>query len=405
MPAKNTFSMSITTTQTNRLFDPEDLKTAFSTKSDEELKLAYFLFRMMGKPSLVKLGGIATIWALKLRLPIKGLIKGTIYRHFCGGETAQQAQRAIRRMANARVHTVLDYAAEAQEDEPGFDFVLDEIMRNIRLAKVTGEIPYISVKLTGIGSRNIFRKLQGQEALTPNEQIAFARTERRLDMICKAAAEANITVYLDAEESWLQQPMDELAEKMMLRYNERRAVVFNTLQMYRTDRVAYLTDLIKRSEGYDVVLGIKIVRGAYLEKEQERAAAHNYPSPVFTVKADTDRNFDKAIDICLQHLHRVELCAATHNEASTRYLVNQINGQGIADHQNRIHFSQLYGMSDNLTFNLASAGFNASKYLPYGDVATTLPYLIRRAEENTSIAGQMGRELSLLEAEMKRRGL
>jgi proline dehydrogenase len=192
---------------------------------------------------------------------------------------------------------------------------------------------------------------------------------------------------------------------MMLRYNERRAVVFNTLQMYRTDRVAYLTDLLKRSEGYDVILGIKIVRGAYIEKEQERAAELGYASPVFHIKGDTDRSFDKAIDICLQNLHRVELCAATHNEASTRYLVNQINRRGIADHRKCIHFSQLYGMSDNLTYNLASAGFNASKYLPYGDVATTLPYMIRRAEENTSIAGQMGRELSLLEAEMKRRKL
>ncbi|WP_040574537.1 proline dehydrogenase family protein [Pontibacter sp. BAB1700] len=397
--------MGVTTIQPTTLFDPEDLKIAFSNKTDEELKLAHFLFRMMGKPTLVKLGGIATVWALKLGLPIKGLVKNTIYRHFCGGETAQQAQLAIRRMAKAKVYTVLDYAAEAKEDEDGFDYVLDEIMRNIRLAKVTGEIPYISVKLTGIGSRDIFQKLQEGELLTAEETAAFQRTENRLDLICKAAFEANITVYIDAEESWLQQAMDELAEKMMLRYNEHRAVVFNTLQMYRTDRIAYLTDLLKRSEGYDVVLGIKIVRGAYIEKEQERAAEYGYPSPVFSIKADTDHSFDKAIDICLQNLHRVELCAATHNEASTRYLVNQINRRGIADHRKCIYFSQLYGMSDNLTYNLASAGFNASKYLPYGDVATTLPYMIRRAEENTSIAGQMGRELSLLEAEMKRRGL
>ncbi|MCP2045529.1 proline dehydrogenase family protein [Pontibacter sp. HSC-36F09] len=397
--------MSTTTIQPTSTFDPNDLKIAFSNKTDKELKLAHFLFKMMGKPTLVKLGGLASVWALKLGLPIKGLVKGTIYSHFCGGETAQEAQRAIRRMANARVHTVLDYAAEAKEDEAGFDHVLDEIMRNIRLAKVTGEIPYISVKLTGLGSRDIFQKLQEGAPLTTEEQAAYQRTENRLNLICKTAYETNITVYLDAEESWLQQPMDELAEKMMLRYNERRAVVFNTLQMYRTDRIAYLTDLLKRSEGYDVILGIKIVRGAYIEKEQERAAEHGYPSPVFHIKADTDRSFDGAIDICLHNLHRVELCAATHNEASTRYLVNQINRQGIADHQKRIHFSQLYGMSDNLTYNLASAGFNVSKYLPYGDVATTLPYMIRRAEENTSIAGQMGRELSLLEAEMKRRGL
>lgn len=397
--------MNDTTLTPTRPFDPDNLEVAFSTRTNKELRLAHLLFRVMGKPSLVKLGGIATLWALKLRLPVKGLIRSTIYHHFCGGETAQEAQRAIRRLASVQVQTVLDYAAEAQEDEPGFDFVRDEIMRNIRLAKSTKEIAYISVKLTGIGPRDIFQKLQDLVPLTMAEQATFARTEMRLDMICKAAYEAGITVYIDAEECWLQQPMDELAEKMMLRYNERRAVVFNTLQMYRTDRIAYLNDLLKRSDGYDVVLGIKIVRGAYLEKEQERAAKQVYSSPVFIVKADTDRSFDKAIDICLDNLHRVELCAATHNEESTRYLTELINKRGIENHRERIHFSQLYGMSDNLTFNLAKAGFNASKYLPYGDVATALPYLIRRAEENTSIAGQMSRELTLLEAEMKRRKL
>ncbi|MDX5438542.1 MAG: proline dehydrogenase family protein, partial [Pontibacter sp.] len=308
----------------------------------------------------------------------------------------------VQKLTAARVQTVLDYAAEAQETEAGFDQVRDEILRNIKLAQ---DFSYISLKLSGIGHNKIYEKLHRRRELTQEEQSAYSRTKERLDQICQAAREANVTVYIDAEESWLQNPVDELAEEMMHRYNQDRAVVFNTLQMYRHDRIAYLTACLQRFEGKRVTLGIKLVRGAYLEKEQQRAEAHCYPCPVFSRKEDTDNSFNQAIDICLEHLHRVELCAATHNEKSVRYLTERIQQEGIKDHRQRIYFSQLYGMSDNLTFNLADAGYNASKYVPYGDVATAMPYLIRRAEENTSIAGQMSRELLLLQQEMQRRQL
>ncbi|MCX2739544.1 proline dehydrogenase family protein [Pontibacter anaerobius] len=386
-------------------FDPDNLQVTFCNKTDSEMKLAYWLFNMMGMPALVKAGGMATILALRLGLPIKPLIRNTLYRHFCGGETVQEAQQVVQKLAAARVQTVLDYAAEAQDTEPGFDAVRDEVLRNIALAGDTRGFSCISVKLTGIGHNSIYEKLHLKQNLSPEEQKAFARTEARLDEICRAAAEADITVYIDAEESWLQNPVDELAEEMMRRYNKERAVVFNTLQMYRTDRVAYLKACLRRFENEPVILGIKIVRGAYLEKEQNRAEAQGYPCPVFTRKADSDKSFNEAIDICLDNLHRVELCAATHNEQSITYLTKRIRQDNISNHRDRIHFSQLYGMSDNLTYNLAAAGYNASKYLPYGDVATAVPYLIRRAEENTSIAGQMGRELVLLQKEMRRRKL
>lgn len=386
-------------------FDATNLQVAFSSKSDKELKLAHWLLRIMKNPLLVKIGGILTVWALKLRLPINSLIRKTVYRHFCGGETAGEALQVVQKMADAQVQTVLDYAAEAQETEAGFDMVRDEILRNINLAHKTKSFSYISIKLTGIGHKHIFQKLNEEEPLTQQENAAFIRTENRLDAVCKAAAEADLTVYIDAEETWMQDPMDVLAEGMMRRYNTQRAVVFNTLQMYRTDRIDYLHDCLKRFKTEPVILGIKIVRGAYLEKEQQRAAKLGYPCPVFTQKEDTDRSFNHAIDICLENMDRLELCAATHNEFSTTYLTRRIQKGEIKDHFKRIHFSQLYGMSDNLTYNLADAGFNASKYLPYGDVATAVPYLIRRAEENTSIAGQTGRELYLLEQEMHRRRL
>lgn len=394
-----------TITDTPQQFRPDDLQIAFCTRTDKELKLAHQLYSLMRNPTLVKAGGAATNLALKLHLPIKGLIKKTAYKLFCGGETAREAQQVIQKLATARVQTVLDYAAEAQETEAGFDMVRDEILRNIQLAKDTKAFTYISVKLTGIGHKTIFQKLHYRETLTLQQKAAFARTAERLDTVCRAAEQAGITLYIDAEESWMQNPMDELAEEMMRRYNQHRAVVFNTLQMYRTDRVAYLQACLDRFEQETIVLGIKIVRGAYLEKEQGRAQKYGYPCPVFTQKADTDSSFNKAIDICLENIHRLELCAATHNEYNTTYLTRRIQEEGMKQYRHRIHFSQLYGMSDNLTFNLAAAGYNASKYLPYGDVATAVPYLIRRAEENTSIAGQMGRELQLLEQEIRRRKL
>ncbi|WP_239022932.1 proline dehydrogenase family protein [Pontibacter mangrovi] len=397
--------LAATTPHTPGQFDPENLQVTYCNKTDDEMKLAYWLFRMMGHPTLVKAGGFATTWALQLGLPIKWMIRNTVYRHFCGGESVQEAQKVIDKLAAAHVQTVLDYAAEAQNTEDGFNAVRDEVLQNIALAKEAKTFTFISVKLTGIGHNCIFEKLQGKQQLTPAEQEAHKRTRERLDSICKAAAEAGITVYIDAEECWMQAPMDDLAEDMMRRYNKDRAVVFNTLQMYRTDRVKYLKDCLHRFEGEPVILGIKLVRGAYLEKEQQRAKEKGYPCPVFHKKEDTDKSYNAAIDLCLEHLHRVELCAATHNEQSIKYLTQRIRQDGIADHRQRIHFSQLYGMSDNLTYNLANAGYSASKYLPYGKVDTAVPYLIRRAEENTSIAGQMGRELSLLQQEMRRRHL
>ncbi|GAA4442583.1 proline dehydrogenase family protein [Pontibacter saemangeumensis] len=386
-----------------RYFNPKNLQVTFSSKRDNELRLAHWMFRMMGKPAWAKAGGLATRWALRLGLPIQPLIRNTVYKHFCGGETAQEAQQVIAKLRASRVHTVLDYAAGSQKTEAGFDAVKEEILHNIQLARDTAAFSYISLKLTGIGHKAIFRKMQEAGVLLQEEKQALARTEARLDAICKAVAEAGLTLYVDAEESWLQDPIDAMVERMMLRYNHQRAVVFNTLQMYRTDRLAYLQDCLERFKKEPVIPGFKIVRGAYLAKEQLRAKELGYPSPVFTSKSDTDHSYNQAIDICLENLDRIELCAATHNEFSTCYLARRIRKECTKQQRQRVHFAQLYGMSDNLTFNLADAGYHVSKYLPYGKVATAVPYLLRRAEENTAITGQMGREIQLLEQEMQRR--
>lgn len=402
----NPMTMSNTTEfRCVRHFNPENLQVAFRGKKDSELKLAHWLFRLMGSRSLTRLGGAATREWLKLGLPLKGFVVHSVYRHFCGGQTVQEAQQAIRKLQAARVQTVLDHAGKAKKTEEGFNKVQEEVLRNIALAEQSRSFSLISIKLTNIGHKEILQKLAEGTALSPEEQRDFARTRQRLDAICRTAAEANVTVYIDAEESWLQDPIDALAEEMMLQYNNQQAVVFNTLQMYRTDRLDYLHNFLQRIKEKQVIAGIKLVRGAYHEKEQERASKYGYPSPVFSRKVDTDHSYNSAIDICLEHLPLLALCAATHNEYSTHYLTRRIRKGEVNHYRDRIHFSQFYGMSDNLTFNLADAGYNTSKYLPYGELATAVPYLIRRVEENTSITGQIKREQALLEREINRRRL
>ncbi|MBK0402400.1 proline dehydrogenase family protein [Adhaeribacter sp. BT258] len=385
--------------------DFNNLTNAFAHKSDHELRLAYWLFRVVNNPALMKLSTTAAKWSLAMGLPVKSLLKGTIYRHFCGGETVNDALPVIDKLHNYQVSTVLDYAAEAEVTEAGFEHVKNQILNNISLAKNTPGIGYISVKMTGLGSPEIFEKVTAGKKLNEAEDFSLEKTFYRLHEICKRASEAGISVYIDAEESWIQKPIDDMAEKMMRMYNQERTVVYNTLQMYRTDRLAYLKDFIHRMEDRPGLLGIKLVRGAYWEKERERAAQKGQPSPVFDTKEGTDKSFDDAILLCLRHLPKVHLCIATHNQKSTELLVSEITKSNIRFHHKVLHFSQLYGMSDNLTFALAKAGFSASKYLPYGEVKKAMPYLMRRAEENTAIAGQMSRELNLLEAEMKRRNL
>ncbi|MFD3002431.1 proline dehydrogenase family protein [Pontibacter toksunensis] len=388
-----------------RHFNPENLQVVFRGKKDSELKLAHWLFRLMGSRSLTRLGGSATREWFKSGLPLKGFVIHSVYRHFCGGQTVQEAQQAIRKLQAARVQTVLDHAGKAKKTEEGFNKVQEEVLRTIALAEQSRSFSLISIKLTSIGHKEILQKLAEGTGLSPEEQSDFARTRQRLDAICRTAAEASVTVYIDAEESWLQDPIDALAEEMMLRYNSQQAVVFNTLQMYRTDRLDYLNSFLQRIKEKQVTAGIKLVRGAYHEKEQERAGKYGYTSPVFSRKVDTDHSYNSAIDICLEHLPQVALCAATHNEYSTHYLTRRIRKGEVNHYRDRIHFSQFYGMSDNLTFNLADAGYNTSKYLPYGELATAVPYLIRRVAENTSIAGQIKREQALLEREMNRRRL
>jgi proline dehydrogenase len=382
-----------------------DTHTAFKALSNKELMRAYWLFKFIGKPSVVAMGPTLTDIALKLHLPIEGLIKKTVFAHFCGGETIKESLRRVDELAAFGVGTILDVAKEGEGKETDFDAVEMEVIRTIEEAATHPSIPFAVFKPTGIASMDLLIRVEQKAALTSAEQQAFARVKKRFENLCSHAANKNVRIMVDAEESWFQATVDSLVAEQMLKYNRQRALVFNTVQMYRHDRLDFLKAAYEHAEKNGYHLGVKLVRGAYLEKENKHALDRGEPSPINPSKAATDQIYDQALKFCLAHIDRIALCAGTHNEQSIRLLTALMQEQGLAPNDSRIHLAQLLGMSDNLSFNLAAKGYNIAKYVPYGKVSELLPYLTRRAQENSSVLGQTSRELSLLTSEMRRRGL
>lgn len=376
---------------------------AFKTKNDKELKRSLLLFNLMKNPFLVKVLSKLTLFAIRTGLPIKPAIKGTIFKQFCGGESLEESKEVVQKLGKSNIGSILDYSVEGKEREEDFENTKNEVIHIINLAKGNPSIPYTSLKLTGIGQFNLLEKINKNEELNKVENKEYQKMQGRLHELCYNAFVSDVPIYFDAEESWIQETIDTLAEEMMMKYNQKKAIVLTTLQMYRWDRIDYLNKLIEKARKEKFFIGIKLVRGAYMVKENLRAMEQGYKSPIHTSKENTDVDFDKAVDICLENIDIVTLCAGTHNEASTMFLVDKMNKLNIANDHPHVYFSQLYGMSDHITFNLADAGYNVTKYLPYGPVKSVVPYLIRRAEENTAISGQMGRELRLIIEEKNRR--
>ena len=381
----------------------ENTQKAFEQKNNSQLRNSYWLFRLMGQPALVKVFSKATLWALKMGLPIGGLIKSTIFKQFCGGESLTESQQVIDQLQKVKVGAILDYSIEGKESEEDFEATKNELLRIIRLAKNNPAIPYTSIKLTGVARFALLEKVSGKVALSEEEKKEYALVLARIDEICKLCKECHVPIYIDAEETWVQDAIDGIAEEMMLKYNTEYPIVQTTLQMYRWDRITYLKKIIAQALSSNIIIGVKLVRGAYWEKENLRAQTLNYKSPMHQQKVDTDKDYDDAVTMCLENISHVSLCVGTHNEQSTLHLARMMTKLGIAPNDKRVYSSQLFGMSDHITYNVADAGFNVTKYLPYGPVKSVMPYLIRRAEENTSIAGQMGRELRLILTEKKRR--
>ena len=398
----------------------DNTEFAFEYKSSKELKKARFLFSSMGTPWLVKLGLNLTPWAIRSGLPVKGLIRNTIFSQFVGGETLEETAIVAKKLGEYNVQVILDYGVEGGEDgEEGFKHATSEFIRVINYAATQPNVPFMSIKITGFARFALLEKLDAAMHANPgtlmkkylkaiddlpdDEKEEWHRVRVRLMRICETAAEKNVGVLVDAEETWIQDPVDALTILMMDTFNKGRCVVYNTIQHYRTDRLQFLKASFAAAKERDFILGAKLVRGAYMEKERRRAAEKGYPSPIQPDKESSDRDYNEGLEFCVEHIDRIALIVASHNEYSNLYATELLKQKGLPLNHPHIHWSQLYGMSDNITFNLAHAGCSVSKYLPFGPIKDVIPYLMRRAQENTSVKGQTGRELVLIKKELQRR--
>lgn len=385
------------------LFD--NTKIAFELKSDSELERAYFLFKMISHQPLVRIGTAATNFALKAHLPVEGLIRSTVFDHFCGGVNEDDCLSVIDKMYTKGVCSVLDFSVEGKEDEAHFDAAMKKTLKIIRFSDEREAMPIAVFKPTGFGRFHLYQKIGEGKELSESETQEWSRVVARFDTVCKLAKEKDVEVLIDGEESWMQNAADDLCEEMMRRYNKDIPIVYNTLQLYRWDRLDYLKKLYESAKRDGFTIGIKIVRGAYMEKERDRAEELGYVSPICDTKEATDINFNTTLEYILKRLDVISVFIGTHNEQSCYQAMELMSKLNIEKNDNRVWFGQLYGMSDHISFNLAAQGYNVAKYVPFGPVKDVMPYLIRRAEENTSVAGQTSRELSLLKAERKRRKL
>lgn len=383
--------------------DFQDTKTAFADKSNFDLQKKSKLFRMIGSPFFTNIGVKLTELSLKLGLPVKGIIKNTIFWQFCGGETIEECDATVKKLAASKIGTILDYSVEGKSEERVFDSTKNEIYRTVTRAKKDEKIPFAVFKITGMGSVEILEKVSAGKELFKNEIVEWERLKERVEEVCGYAHSIRQPIFIDAEDSWIQNAIDDLATKMMEKYNREMPIIYNTIQLYRTDRLEYLKNAHARAKKEGYHYAVKLVRGAYMEKERARAEEMGYPSPIQPDKEATDRDFNAAVKYCLENIEDISFVAGTHNEESTCALAEMLHERKIPHNHPHVYFSQLYGMSDNLSYVLAKHDYNVSKYVPYGAVKDTLPYLIRRARENTSVMGQVSRELELVNQEIKRR--
>ncbi len=379
----------------------DNTEIAFKAKSDSELRKSYWLFNLIGNPGLVKIG--AKLTPIALNIGFKGIIKNTIFKQFVGGEDINDCEKTIQHLGKYNIGTILDYSVEGKESELDFEHCLTETLDTIKKAKNHDYIPFCVFKVTGLARFALLEKVSSGKALTQEEVAEFEKVRNRVKAICKAASEANQPIFIDAEESWIQQAIDDLANENMEAFNKEKVIVYNTYQLYRHDRLAYLKKSLETASDKGYKIGAKLVRGAYMEKERARAAEYNYPSPIQKDKVSSDEDYNNALKFCIENIGNMAICAGTHNEDSSLKLVEAMREKNITPSDKRIYFSQLLGMSDHISYNLSQAGYNVAKYVPYGPVKEVLPYLIRRAQENTSVKGQTGRELSLIMKEKKRR--
>ena len=389
--------------ETNISFD--DTALAFAGQSDKTLRKKFLIFSAMNNQLLTSAGSSFLRRAFEWGIPVKGIVKETVFEQFCGGESIRESEKTIQELAALNVGTILDYSVEGEGNEDVFEATTEEVLRNVEKAKNTPSIPFCVLKITGIARFSLLEKVQRGDTLSLAEEKSLEMVRSRLDRICSATERANVSIFIDGEESWIQNIIDQLVFEMMKKYNTERAVVYNTFQMYRKDGMQLLRRAMHFAATHQVWIGAKLVRGAYMEKERERAEEMGYPDPINPSKEKTDDLYNQGLKFCLDNKQRIALCSGSHNDYSNYYLTLLLEKHGLKRNDQRVYFAQLYGMSDNISFALAAHGYNVAKYVPYGPVKYVLPYLIRRAKENTSFMGQTSRELSLIKREMKRRGI
>ncbi len=383
--------------------DFSNTQIAFQSKNNQELRNSYMLFKAIGYNWLVQAGPKMVEICFNLGLPVKGIIKRTVFHQFCGGETIEDCEKNIQLMHKYGVGTILDYSVEGEEKEEVFEYTAKEIIKTILKAKTNDSIPFSVFKVTGVARQELLAKVNANETLNDAEKNEFEQVKRRIKSICETAYSNKVRLFIDAEESWLQTTIDNLVTDMMMAYNKEQVIIYNTIQFYRHDRLEYLKKSIQQAKDNGYYYGVKLVRGAYMEKESLRAKEMGYVDPIQPNKAASDRDYNEGLKVCIEHIDKVAICAGTHNEESCVYLINLMKEKGLQPNDERVYFSQLFGMSDHLSYNLGNAGYKVAKYLPYGPVKAVLPYLFRRAQENTSVQGQAGRELSLVLKELSRR--
>jgi proline dehydrogenase len=381
----------------------ESTEIAFRVKSDRDLNKAYWLFKVISRSSIVKIGGFLSKFALKIHFPISWIVKPTIYNHFCGGETIEECIPVVQKLSKFNVKSILDFSVEGEEDPDAIQAALEETLRTIDNASKQDFIPFTVFKPTAFAVSKVLEKKSENKILTPEEEAEYEKFRSRVDTLCRRAYELDVPVMVDAEHYCVQNCIDQVVMEMMEKYNHKKAIVYNTYQMYRHDRMDVFRRDLETARKKDFYMGIKFVRGAYMEKERERAARLGYLSPIHPDKENTDNAYNGALKFAVENIDRISIFNGTHNEKSSLLLTQLMEEHGIRKDDFRCYFSQLYGMSDHISFNLAHEGYNVAKYLPYGPVRSVLPYLIRRTEENTSIAGQTGREMKLISLERKRR--
>ncbi len=382
----------------------ENTEIAFRCKSDSELKKTEKIYYFLDKKWLLKMGSILDHTLLPLKLPFaKPIIKSTIFQLFCGGENLHEAKAAVSNLQEQNVKSVLDYGKEAKQTNEDFDASVRELTKTIEFASDNKEVPVISLKITALARFDLLKKVQESQNLNASEKEDYKMVLKRLEVLGTLAEKKNVSVFIDAEESWIQDTIDSLVEQMMQRHNKQRVIIYNTVQMYRKDRLSYLKQSHKDAKKSGYVLGVKLVRGAYMIKEAKRASKMGYPNPIHNSKEEVDKDYNDALRYCVDNFEDISLCLASHNDYSCQLLTELMEEKGIKRNNYHFSFCQLYGMSDNITFNLANEGYNVAKYVPYGDIEDVIPYLVRRAQENASVTGSMNRERELILQELKRR--